>query len=146
MLRALFESLMGSAFVQVLRFYEQYSLPINAIIVVYGFMMVFSWSNLVYIRKKLVTAMVDQMRQHPDLGPDVKPKRVLKEIAIPWQETLAHARFPLVAKQVAFWPRRCTIDTVQALLPEEDLAREALAMLAELEQRQHGGVSSEKRR
>jgi hypothetical protein len=146
MLRAIFEGLMGSAFVQVLRFYERYSLPINAVIVAYGFVMVFSWSNLVYIRRRLVSAIVDQMRQHSDLGPDVKPKRVLKEITIPWQEALAHARFPLVAKQVAFWPRRCTLDTVQTLLPEEDLAREALTMLAELEQRQHGDTSSKEER
>lgn len=146
MLRAFFESFMGGAFIQIMRFYEQYSLPINSVVVIYGFMMVFSWSNLFRIRRRLVAAMVEQMRQLSDLGPDVKPKRVLKEIVIPWQEVLASARFPLVAKQAAFWPKRCTLEAVQALLPEEDLAREALAVMAELEQRQQSADTSAKKK
>ncbi|HQE17568.1 MAG TPA: hypothetical protein PK607_03625, partial [Aggregatilineales bacterium] len=58
-------------------------------------------------------------------------KRVLKEVDIPWQAAIADVRFPLVAQQMALWPKRKTVEAVQALLPAEDLVKQALEALAQ---------------
>ncbi|HEC24305.1 MAG TPA: hypothetical protein ENI95_15460 [Chloroflexi bacterium] len=132
MVRALVESFLGPIGVQILYFYEEHSLFINSIVLIYGFVMVFSWVNLSGIRKRLIGAMVDQMREHPDIHAGAKIKRVLREIEIPWESVIDERRYPFVAPQMALWPRRKSVEVVKALLSPEELAAEALEELASL--------------
>ncbi len=140
MVRAFIEAMLGPIGVQVLRFYEANSLSINLIVVSYGLVMVLSWTNLVNIRKRLISAMVAQMRGNPRLTSGSAVKRVLREVEIPWETVGRQMWFPLVARQMALWPKRITAETLQALLPAEELAAQALEALA----REKGEAPSER--
>jgi hypothetical protein len=130
MIYALIETYLGPIGAAALHFYQTNALPINSVVVLYGLVIVLSWTNLVSIRKRLVGSIAAQILQNPDLHAGSKAKRVLKEVSIPWQEAIDDVRFPLVARQSAFWPKRKSIEAVQTLLPAEDLAEQALELLA----------------
>ncbi len=132
MLHSFLEAFMGRGFAALLRFYEANSLIINSIIAAYGLVMVLSWRSLFLIRRELIRAMVSQMRQEPGRFINAKTRHVLAKVEIPWEAALKITRFPWVAPQRAFYPRRKTVEAVQALLPAEGLAREALETLAAL--------------
>ena len=126
MIRAFIESMLGTWGVRVLNFYEANSLYINSVVVIYGMVIVLSWTNLVSIRKVLVYEMVMQMKEHPKINRKSKTKQVLQEINIPWEETISKVRFPLVARQASLWPKRLNLENVQSLLTPEELAEQAL--------------------
>ncbi len=126
MIRVILESTLGRWGTAVLNFYYAYSLYINLVIVLYGAVVVYSWINLKNIRRRLVTAIFDQLKRMPDLKPDSAPKWILGRIAIPWESATQETRFPFVAQQTAFWPRRVSSEVLKALLPAEDMAAEAL--------------------
>lgn len=126
MVRAFIESMLGTYGVRVLNFYETNSLYINSVVVIYGMVIVLSWTNLVNIRKALVYEMVMQMKEHPKINRKSKIKQVLQEISIPWETTLAKVRFPFVARQASLWPKRLNLENVQSLLPVEELAEQAI--------------------
>lgn len=132
MVRAIIESFMGPTFVRVLQFYEANSLIINSVVLLYGVVIFLSWASLLNIRKRLIAAMVHDMQQRPDIHPQTKTKRVLREIEIPWEAVVSQMKYPFVARQAALWPRRRTVEAVQELLPAEDLAAAALAVLRRL--------------
>ncbi len=132
MVRALIEGMLGPLGTQVLLFYEANSLPINLIVVSYGLVMVLAWSNLVNIRKRLLKSMLAQMLDQPGIDASAKLKRILREIDIPWESAIGQSWYPFVARQMAFWPRRASVETIQALLPAEELATQALELLEEL--------------
>ena len=129
MVRAFIEMTLGRWGVAVLEFYEANSLPINTLVVAYGLTLTLSWANLVRIRKWLAATIAYRIYERPDMGPDTKLKRVLREIEIPWEDAVKR-RFPLVSKQMGLWPRRTTTEAIQALLPAEELASEALEILS----------------
>ena len=133
MLYALIETYLGPIGRAMLHFYIENSFAINTVVVAYGLVIVMSWTNLVSIRKRLVGAIAAQIVQNPALNAQSKVKRVLKEVDIPWQAAVADVRFPLVAQQMALWPKRKTVEAVQALLPAEDLVKQALEVLAQSE-------------
>lgn len=130
MIYALIETYLGPIGAAALHFYQEYALPINSLVVLYGLVIVLSWTNLVSIRKRIVGSIAAQILQSPDLHAGSKVKRVVKEVDIPWQAAVDDVRFPLVARQAAFWPKRKSVEAVQALLPAEDLAKLALELLA----------------
>lgn len=129
MIRAFIEMALGRWGVVVLNFYEANSLPINTIVVAYGLLLVLSWSNLFRIRRWLVAAIAYQIHERPDMGPHSKLKRVLSEVEIPWEEAVK-SRFPFVSKQTGMWPKRTTVEALQELLSPEEMAEEALEVLA----------------
>ncbi len=126
MVRVFIESMLGTWGVRVLNFYETNSLYINSVVVIYGMVIVLSWSNLVSIRKTLVYEMVMQMKEHSKINRKSKVKQVLQEISIPWEPTIAKVRFPFVARQASLWPKRLNLENVRSLLPDEELAEQAL--------------------
>lgn len=127
-------SFMGPIFGVIFDFYAAHALLFNSIVILYGFVIVLSWNNLVSIRRRLVLALVDQLRAAPDQLAGADPDRVLESVTIPWEEAVSAARFPLVARQTALYPRRKSIEAVQALLPAETLVKESLEMLARMGQ------------
>jgi hypothetical protein len=127
---ALIERILGPWGMAVLRVYQDNSLLINAAIVLYGFALIVSWRNLDRMRSFLVQAMVQQMprRAEGDAKPDLSA--VLETAAIPWEKALEESRFPLIARQWALLPRRCSLQSIQRLLNPEDLARDVLKIVA----------------
>lgn len=130
MIYAIIESYLGPIGRAMLHFYQTNSLAINSVVVLYGLLIVLSWTNLVSIRKRLIGSIVAQMVQSGTLHSRSKVKCVLSEVDIPWQAAIDDVRFPFVARQTAFWPKRKTVEAVQELLPAEDLAQQALEALA----------------
>ena len=135
MVRAIIESYMGPLFVQVSRFYEANSLLINSVVVLYGLVIVLSWASLYNIKRRLVSVMVHQMLARPDITPQTKVKRVLKEVDIPWAAVVEQMRFPFVAQQAALLPQRKSVEAVKAHLTPEELAKEALDTLHKLREK-----------
>lgn len=131
MIYAMIETYLGPIGRGALNFYVDNSLAINSLVVLYGLLIVFSWTNLVSIRKRLVGSIAAQIVKNPALHTGSKVKRILSEVDIPWQAAIDDVRFPLVARQAAFWPHRKSVEAVQALLPAEDLVKQALELLAQ---------------
>lgn len=114
-------SVMGPWFGWLYDFYDSHALWINLAVIAYGFVIVLSWNNLVTIRRRLVHDLVDQLRRHPADATD----SALIESLIAWEPAVTAARFPLIARQNALWPRRVSVEAVRALLPVESLVAEA---------------------
>ncbi len=123
-------SIMGAWFGPLFDFYEANALWLNLIVIAYGFVIVLAWSNLDRIRRFLVRDLIDQMRGTPDRSGGSDSEPMAAEARIAWAKAVAATRFPLVAHQSALWPRRTSIESVQALLSAGALvieAREAMA-------------------
>ena len=130
MVRGIVEAVLGPYGVQILKLYEANSLWVNSLVVAYGLAIVLSWANLKHIRARLLAALIDQLESLPRLDPAAQPAKLLRRVSIPWAEAVRQARFPFVAQQSALWPRRASPESVQALLPPEDLVHDALKALA----------------
>jgi hypothetical protein len=129
MIRALMETILGQAFSEALRFYIANSLPINLVVLVYGTVMLMSYHNLSRIRRRLIDTIVETLKPEVEAQRKIRMERVLKEIEIPWQTGVSSSQFPLIARQMALLPQRVSIETVQSLLPVEDLIEEAIIQL-----------------
>ncbi len=121
MLLVWMQSILGQLGVTLLKFYEANSLWLNLIVVAYGAWVVLSWMNLKNIRSALIRALAEQIQS--ETGEEKKERPAL---IIPWERVVGQARFPFVAQQSALVPRRLSIQTVQAMLPVEDLSAEAV--------------------
>jgi hypothetical protein len=145
MVRAWIEQLLGAWGTSLLDFYAANSLYINLLVVAYGGVVVLSWMNLKAIRQRLLADLVDQLSRDPRLGEDARPKKVLSRMTIPYDQAIQQARFPFVAQQTSFLPRRATLAAVQALLPAEELADDALKALAKTGNRTTKSQSSQRK-
>lgn len=106
----------------ILDFYNANSLWINLIILAYGAWIVFSWSNLKRIRSILVWSLVQQMNSlQTKAATELTKKMIKQDTVIPWKDAVEQVRFPFVAHQLAFWPRRLSVEAVQTMLPSDDL-------------------------
>ena len=128
MVRAAVETLLGGVGRQILFFYEAHSFVINLIVLTYGIILFFSWSNIVKIHRYLVVEIAKQIHTRGDLDKDSSPKKVLKKVHIPWDEAVEKSRFPFVAKMSGLWPKRKSVAALQDILIEFDLAAHALAL------------------
>jgi len=129
MVRGLIEGLLGDFGTSILNFYEANSLWINGIILLYGIVIVLSWSNYKSIRRSLVFSTVEQLRQKSEAELREAPARLLGSVVIPWDETMKRTWFPLVADQTAFLPRRLNLERLQKILSPEDLVKDAVRVL-----------------
>jgi hypothetical protein len=133
MFRAIIESVLGEWGRATLYFYDEYSLWINLVVVIYGMWVVLSWVNLKNIRKPLISSIADQLRSRPEITSNSLSKKQLKSLVIPWESAVQQSRFPYVARQNAIVPRRMTVPAVQALLPIADLIAEARELISRQE-------------
>jgi hypothetical protein len=129
MVRSFVEVLLGDFGRQILYFYEANALFIDLIVLAYGFILFFSWSNLVKIHRYLVVEIAKQIVLKNDLDKDSSQKKVLKKVRIPWKDAVEKSRFPLVAKMSGLIPRRKSVELLKKLLIEEDLAANALSVV-----------------
>jgi hypothetical protein len=133
MFRAIIESVLGEWGRATLYFYDEYSLWINLVVVIYGMWVVLSWVNLKNIRKPLISSIADQLRSRPEITSNSLSKKQLKSLVIPWESAVQQSRFPYVARQNAIVPRRMPVPAVQALLPIADLIAEARELISRQE-------------
>lgn len=138
MVRAIIESFLGPAFVQVLRFYEANSLAINLLVVAYGLTMVAAWTNVVRIRRWLVATLLRTVLDDTEGETPATSLRLLRGAPIAWEDAVKQARYPLIARQGGLWPKRISVEHLQALIPERDLREEAHQMMTQYFQAQRG--------
>lgn len=124
-MRDFFVSVLGPWFGWLYDLYDAHALWINIVVIIYGFVIVLSWNNLLGIRRRLVQDLIDQVRRAPAGTADLS----LIAATLMWDEAVAASRFPLVARQNALWPRRTSVEAVRALLPVEALMADARKVL-----------------
>jgi hypothetical protein len=131
MILAWIQSALGPWGSAILQFYLSNSLWINLIIVIYGIWIIFSWSNLKRIRYNLIVSLVSQLNEHQaKISASKSGKKEEPELVVPWQSAIAQVRFPFIAHQMAFWPRRLSVESAQNMLPAVDLIAEAKRIIA----------------
>lgn len=98
----------------LLDFYLKNSAWISTVVVVYGAFLLLSWWNLRRMRDHLRDEVQGQL--------DKRPGKVDKEsLRVPWNEALGLSRFPFIAAEWGFLPRRVSLDNLQALVSLDDL-------------------------
>ena len=141
MLRAFIENFMGQFGTALLNLYEANSLWINSLVVLYGAWIVLSWINLKNIRGRLIQELAGQLRSQGAAGEAAEfsgSRKSLRGLDIPWEGVVREARFPFIAHQAALWPKRLSVESVQALLPEEELLEDARRSLGPAGKRKRG--------
>jgi hypothetical protein len=121
--------MMGGMFRSVLYFYEAHALPLNAIVLVYGLVMLMAWLNLVRIYRYLVVAVAKQIHLNPNLSAKSSVEKVAELIPIPWEEAVKASRFPLIGSQAMLWPMLNSAAAVEKVIDREELLGHALAVL-----------------
>ena len=123
------EALMGDAGRAILYFYQDNALLINAIILVYGLFMFLSWNNLLRIYRFLIVEMAKSAHLSDDLNRKKSNKKIRKIIGVPWEKAIDISPFPYIARIGAISPKRKTVENLQLLFDEKDLADKALKAL-----------------
>ena len=116
------EALMGDAGRAILYFYQANELMINSTILVYGLFMFLCWNNLLRIYRFLIVEMAKSAHLSDDLNRKKSNKKIRKIIGIPWEKAIEVSPFPYIARIGALSPKRKTIENLQLLFNEKDLA------------------------
>lgn len=104
----------------LLGLYLDHSIWINAIVVVYGAVLLLSWQNARRLRDHLRAEVAQQLE-----GRRGEPE--LDSADVPWGEALSASRFPLIAAEWGLLPHRVSVEALQAVVPLKDLLPEARA-------------------
>jgi hypothetical protein len=129
MVRSFIEGMLGEFGRQLLYFYEAHALPINLVVLAYGFMMLMSWTTLLRIYRHAVVIVARRVHEHPNLTRKSTVKQIRDQIEIPWQEVIDAAPFPLVARAGALIPKQKSVESLRLLLDEKELVTHALEVL-----------------
>lgn len=130
MIRGLVEAMIGDAGASALRYYEAHALVLGLIIVVYGFVMYWSWSNLVRVYRYLVAAAAATLtpgektaaRPHGRSAPgSAKPKSGHGRVELPWQAAVDSVNFPFVARRAGLLPMRKSVASARSIIDEREL-------------------------
>lgn len=129
MLRPLIEALLGDFGRQILFAYEANAYWINWIVLAYGAVMFASWMNLVRIYRFLIVEMARDAHLSDELNRKKSNKKIRKIIGVPWEKAVEQSPFPLIGRIGAIIPKRKTVENLQLLLDEKDLADKVLQAL-----------------
>lgn len=129
MLRPLIEALLGEAGRSLLFFYEANAYWINWLVLAYGAFMFASWMNLVRIYRYMIVEMAKDAHTSDELNRKKSNKKIRKIIGVPWEKAVERSPFPFVARIGALIPKRKTVENLQLLLDEKDLADKVLKAL-----------------
>jgi hypothetical protein len=121
MIRVIIETLLGSAGTQVLQFYEQYSLIINSIVVLYGAILLLSWVTHLRIYRHLAVLVAKGIHEDATLNRKSKLRLIKEKVEIPWKEAIDAAPFPLIAQQGSLVPRRKSVANMKLLTNDDEL-------------------------
>lgn len=123
------EAIMGDVGRAILYFYQANELVINVIVLVYGVFMFYSWNNLLRIYRFLIVEMAKSAHLSEDLNRKKSNKKIRKIIGVPWDKAVEVSPFPYIARIGALIPKRKTVENLQLLFDEKDLADKALKAL-----------------
>ncbi len=129
MLRPFVEALLGEFGRQILFTYEANAYWINWLVLAYGAIMFASWMNLVRIYRFLIVEMARDAHLSDELNRKKSNKKIRKIIGVPWEKAVEQSPFPFVARIGALIPKRKTVQNLQLLLDEKDLADKVLKAL-----------------
>ncbi|MFN2282019.1 MAG: hypothetical protein ACK2TZ_09165 [Anaerolineales bacterium] len=129
MLRPLIEAILGEFGRQILYTYEANAYWINWIVLAYGAVMFASWMNLVRIYRFLIVEMARDAHLSDELNRKKSNKKIRKIIGVPWEKAVEQSPYPFVARIGAIIPKRKTVENLQLLLDEKDLADKVLLAL-----------------
>jgi hypothetical protein len=129
MVRAFIEMLLGEWGRQLLYFYEANACMINSVVLVYGVLMFLSWTNLVRTYRYLIVEMAKQVHTSMDLNRKSTNKKVRDSVMIPWEKAVEISPFPFIGRMSGILPKRMTVENLQAMLDEKDLAEKAINAL-----------------
>ncbi len=120
------EALMGDIGRAILYFYQDNALMINVVVLTYGLFMFVAWNNLLRIYRFLIVEMAKGAHTSEELNRKKSNKKIRKIIGIPWEKAIETSPFPYIARIGAIVPKRKTIENLQLLFDEKDLADKAL--------------------
>lgn len=129
MVRAFIEMLLGEWGRQLLYFYEANACMINSVVLAYGVLMFLSWTNLVRTYRYLIVEMAKQVHTSMDLNRKSTNKKVRDSVTIPWEKAVEISPFPYIGRMSGVLPKRMTVENLQAMLDEKDLADKAISAL-----------------
>jgi len=129
MIRIIIETLLGTEGTKLLLFYEQYSVVINSIVVVFGATMLLSWVTYLRIYRHLAVLVAKGIHEDATLNRKSKLRQIKENIEIPWQEAIDAAPFPLIAQQGSLIPRRKSVANMELLTNDDELISHGLEVL-----------------
>lgn len=118
----------------LLDYYFENAWWINAIIVVYGLVLLLSWHNLSRITDALVEQILLQTRNMKKKNEkDNKPFRIhLNDFQLSWEQAAASSKFPFIARGTGLIIRRATLGNIQSMISERDLIHHGSSRLKEM--------------
>lgn len=123
------EAILGDVGRAILYFYRDNSLIINTLVLIYGLFMFITWNNLVRIYRYLIVEMAKAAHTSEELNRKKSNKKIRDIIGVPWEKAVEASPFPFIARMGALIPRRKTVNNLQLLLDEKDLADKTLKAL-----------------
>ena len=129
MVRSFVEGILGEWGTQLLYFYEANACIINSIVLTYGVLMFISWTNLVRSYRFLIAEMAKQVHTSVDLNRKSTNKKVRDSVTIPWEKAIEISPFPFIGGMSGVLPKRMTLENLQMILDEKDLAEQAIKAL-----------------
>jgi hypothetical protein len=106
----------------LLNFYQQNSVWINAIILLYFFIVIFSQQNFKQTLVGLIAAIENKYPGQFDKKTSKEISRMLGKKEIPWEVVLNISRWPLIATPRQFYPRIRNESTLRTLISIDVLA------------------------
>ena len=107
-------------------FYQDNSLILNVIVLTYGLFMFAAWNNLLRIYRFLIVEMAKGAHTSEELNRKKSNKKIRKIIGVPWEKAIETSPYPFIARIGAIVPKRKTVENLQLLFDEKDLADKAL--------------------
>lgn len=123
------EAIMGDVGRAILYFYRDNALVLNIIILIYGLFMFAAWQNLVRIYRFLIVEMARDAHLSEELNRKKSNQKIRRVIGVPWEKAVQQSPFPYIARLGALIPKRKTVENLQQLFDEKDLADKALKAL-----------------
>lgn len=117
------KSMTGNWGPALLELYFQNAGWLNAILLIYGLLLVLSWQNLSRVSDSLADQILEQAKIRRGSGTvDGKSRTVrLGDFQLSWESALASSRFPFVAGASGLLPRRTNLRSIRALISDRDL-------------------------
>ncbi len=123
------EAFMGDLYRSILYFYQDNSLILSSIILAYGLFMFAAWNNLLRIYRFLIVEMAKDAHTSEELNRKKSNKKIRKIIGVPWEKAVEASPFPFIARIGALVPKRKTVENLQLLFDEKELADNVLKAL-----------------
>jgi hypothetical protein len=106
----------------LLNFYQQNSFWINAIILLYFLIVIFSQNNYKQTLTSLILAIEDKYPGQFEKKTSKEIARILSKKEIPWQAVLKTSKWPLIATPRQLYPRPRNESSLKKLITLEILA------------------------